>query len=238
MLTKIKKALSKSIGDIARARGYEIRRIPDSFLFLSRLSPRTVLDIGANEGQFASKVRVACPETFIHSFEPIPSVYARLVSRFSADSRFHAYNIGLGDNSSTATINTNEFSPSSSLLDLSSEHVSRFPFAARSVPESIKIVRLDSWAGNIELIEPIVAKIDVQGYEERVITGGLDTLARCQMVIIEVSFIELYSTQLLFDELHLIMVRNGFRCAGLLDCYADPKTGEFVYADAVYMRKS
>ena len=57
---------------------------------------KSILDIGANEGQFATKIRKLFPDAFIHSFEPLPHVYEKLKENFTADQNFAAYNFALG----------------------------------------------------------------------------------------------------------------------------------------------
>ena len=48
---------------------------------------KTIIDIGANEGQFSDKMRILFPEAEIFAFEPLPEVFERLKSNFSRDDR-------------------------------------------------------------------------------------------------------------------------------------------------------
>ena len=55
----------------------------------------TVLDIGANTGQFSAMIRIVLPRAYIHAFEPLPDCYDRLKKRMAGDARFTAHNLAL-----------------------------------------------------------------------------------------------------------------------------------------------
>ena len=46
---------------------------------------RTVFDLGANAGQFATRVHNWIPNATIYSFEPLKDVYAQLQQTFAAE---------------------------------------------------------------------------------------------------------------------------------------------------------
>lgn len=50
--------------------------------WLKEMDIKSVLDIGANEGQFASLIRILLPDATINSFEPIPQCYEKLKKNF------------------------------------------------------------------------------------------------------------------------------------------------------------
>src|SRR5215470_15392328 len=79
---------------------------------------KTIIDIGANEGQFADKMRILFPQAMLYAFEPLPQVFDRLKSNFNQDNAFEAINLGLGENEGTLEFWENEYSPSSSFLRL------------------------------------------------------------------------------------------------------------------------
>ena len=64
--------------------------------FTSRYEPRTVLDIGANTGQFAELIREVCPEARIISFEPILECYRALKANQKITPPFDVINTALG----------------------------------------------------------------------------------------------------------------------------------------------
>jgi len=78
-------------------------------------------------------------------------------------------------------------------------------------------------------------KLDVQGAEHLVISGGHATLRRTQLVWIEVSFVRLYDGASLFHEVHDLMGQRGFRLLELEDSFRSPD-GELLQADALFAR--
>src|SRR5262249_49722699 len=73
---------------------------------------------------------------------------------------------------------------------------------------------LDSVTDDLDLAKNILTKIDVQGFEDRVIVGGLKTIRLAKLLIIELSFENLYDGQSLFDTIYQTMKQLGFEYHG------------------------
>ena len=65
----------------------------------------TVLDVGANHGQFASSLRDNGYDGWIYSFEPVKSVFDSLTARMSSTQKWKGFNVALGDADDRKTIN-------------------------------------------------------------------------------------------------------------------------------------
>jgi FkbM family methyltransferase len=210
---------------ISNKKNIELHRWLTSYDF------KTIIDIGANEGQFAHKMR----KSLLISFEPLPDVYHKLLDSFKDDSFFTSYNFGVGEREENVSMWSNEYSPSSSILKMK-EHTDHFDFAVSQSLVNIKIVPLDKVL-NFEVIEtPYIVKIDVQGFEEYVIKGGKKTLSNAKMIITEVSFRELYENQLLFDGIYLMLKELGFKYAGNYEQLYSPINNEILQADAIFIK--
>ena len=61
------------------------------------LNIRTILDIGANRGQFALTMEALFPQARIIAFEPLPELFAALSRHAQTEPRFQAIRCGLGD---------------------------------------------------------------------------------------------------------------------------------------------
>lgn len=240
MLKQIKR-IAKSAFRIANI---DIHRIPEyeknKFLWLIALNINTVLDIGANIGQFALEISKFLPNANIYSFEPLRDVYAELIKNSRNIKNFRAFNFAIGDLNGTANIKRNKFSPSSSLLDMGNLHREAFPFTSCIWEEEITARRLDAVVKKegIELIPNILIKLDVQGYEDKVISGGKETLMKAKIVITETSFQELYNGQVLFEEIYTILKDLGFRYKGNINASFHPKTGLPLFADALFIKEA
>lgn len=217
------------------AYSHALARPEDPHDWLRGLPIRTVLDIGANTGQFAAEIRGLRPEAFIYSFEPLRDAHASLVKRMGGDERFRAFNFALGAEDSRALIHRSEFSPSSSLLPMLELHRAAWPHTAAAVTEEIEVRRLDSLG--LEPEPELLVKIDVQGFEDKVVEGGRAMLARAAYVVTEVSFARLYEGQPLFEDIYRLLAAMGFEYRGALAQLLDPRDGRPLQADAFFARE-
>src|SRR5262249_15508032 len=160
--------------------------------WLTQRGIRTVLDVGANIGQFASMIHTILPNVTLYSFEPLEDCFERLVSNMKGVANFRAFPVALGDEDCEQRIHRNEFSQSSSLLPMAELHKRAFPFTTDETEETITVKRLDGVAQNLNICDNLLVKLDVQGYEDKVIAGGYETIARASVLIVETSFRALY----------------------------------------------
>jgi FkbM family methyltransferase len=194
--------------------------------WLHKLKVDTVIDIGANIGRTVITFNKLFPTATIHAFEPLPTCYKQLLERTRELTNCYTYNVGLGRENNEFKMNESSHNPSSSLLKMSDLHSQAFPFTADSKEVSVSIVSLDSLS--LELGESILIKLDVQGYEDAVIEGGLTLFAKAKIVILEVSYEALYDNQVLFDGIYELMKKIGFKFAGTLSSLKDPRTGKII----------
>src|SRR6185312_2783845 len=57
---------------------------------------KTILDVGANQGQFALSAKHFYPQAAIHSFEPVPAVFNILRHNTRKTNGINTYNFALG----------------------------------------------------------------------------------------------------------------------------------------------
>jgi FkbM family methyltransferase len=219
------------------------RGLANTFLRLNQqeikaLNIKTVIDIGANIGQFASTINLVFPQAQIYSFEPIPECFEQLKHTMQDVKHFTAFNLGIGDDSGELHFELNDYSVSSSFLKMTNLHKQDFPHTKNDKSITVKIERLDSIAENLSLDEPIFIKIDTQGYEDRVLLGGEKTIKRASAVIIETSFVELYEGQPLFSDIYSKLVSWGFSYSGALDQLNSPTTGKCLQEDSLFLKNS
>ncbi len=195
-----------------------------------------MFDIGANTGQFAAQFHRLLPEATLYSFEPLEDCYNELLERMGHVSEFHAFNFALGDKNGEAQIFRNDFTPSSSLLSMEKIHKEAFPFTKNVTTQTIKIRRLDDILGELDIVDDILVKIDVQGAEDKVILGGEKLIYRASVLILETSFQPLYEGQLLFDGIYDLLRKKGFVYAGSEHTIRNPNDGSILQCDSVFLR--
>jgi FkbM family methyltransferase len=205
-------------------------------LWLRKMEIKTILDIGANTGQFAKRIHEIFPDASLYSFEPIRDCYEELVSNFKGVEKFRAFNLALGNETGKLEIHRSEYSPSSSILPMGTLHKTSFPFTQNEIIEEINVVKLDDLDTEIEIQAPLLIKLDVQGFEDKVIEGGMKIFNRADIIIIELSVEELYNGQKLFDELYGILKKLGFRYQGNYEQLHHPDDGRVLQMDGIFIR--
>lgn len=181
----------------------ELERVP------FREGVRTVIDVGANRGQFAAFSVRRFPGATIHCFEPLPGSADRL-ARWAATlpaERVVLHRAALGAADGRATMRVSNEDDSSSLL----------PFGARQqrlgtfevARADVEVRRLDRILRADEIARPCLLKIDVQGYELEVLRGAEGLLGRIDEILVECSFVPFYEGQALADEVIAYLRARG-----------------------------
>ena len=155
-----------------------------------------LLDVGANEGQYAALVRAAGFAGRIVSVEPLPDAYERLTGRLGHDPRWQGVRAAVGAEPGTATINVSANSYSSSLLPLTDAHLQVDPASQVVRRLEVPLTTVDEVCREHDL-DPSRAllKVDTQGFESEVLDGAGALLDRFAAVQLEVSYAELYTGQ-------------------------------------------
>ncbi len=200
------------------------------------LSLETVLDVGAYVGRYAETIHALLPDVTIYSFEPLVDCFQELEQRANRIPQLTALNYGLGDEAGEQTLQRHEFAPSSSLLKMTSIHKEAFPDTAESQPVTIRLERLDEVAEGFQLTLPMLVKIDVQGFEDRMLSGGENTIRKASAIIIETSFVPLYEGQPLFNDIHRQLAGWGFLYAGSVAQLRSDTSGEILQEDSLFLR--
>jgi len=150
--------------------------------------------------------------------------------------KFHAFNFALGDKNGEIPIYRNDYTPSSSLLPMEELHKQAFPFTEHTTAQTIPIKRLDDILDELDIIENILVKIDVQGTEDKVILGGEKLISRASVLILETSFQSLYQDQPLFDTIYEMLKQRGFIYAGSEHTIRNPNDGSILQSDSVFLK--
>jgi FkbM family methyltransferase len=234
----IKRAIKKIFNSI----GLDLIRLsksPSYFLLGLRSLPiKTIIDVGANTGQFAKMFEKVFPEAKIYCFEPLSDTFKELSNwAESKNNKVKTFNFALGDfEGEIEMFHHIEHSPSSSILKTTQVNESFYPFIKNQSPIKIQQTTLDKAVDsfNTSLIQEILIKLDVQGYEDRVIRGGKKTFNSAKACILEVGLDQLYKGQANFNEITELLYDMGFRYAGNLNqTYAND--GHVIFIDAVFV---
>jgi FkbM family methyltransferase len=192
----------------------------------------TLIDIGANKGQFSLAFRAVRPDAAIIAFEPLAA---------AADT-FHAllpdailYRIALAGAEGEADFHVTDRSDSSSLLPPGPGQSEAFGVVDERVIK-VPVRRLDACVALADAAHPILIKIDVQGAELQVLEGCGD-LEAVDFIYVELSFVELYEGQPLFREVSDYLAGRGFTRLGVFNQVETERFGP-TQADFLFGRDS
>ena len=236
--------LGSLVNKLLRKVGKEIKTVYNGFSlnndlhWLQKYDFNTVIDIGANEGQFAVFINQLFPQADIYSFEPISECCEKIKDISSVNDKIKPFNLALGNSNEKMEIFKNEFTPSSSLLKMTSLHIDNFPFTKNQVKELIEIKRIDDIYPELKIGNNLLVKIDVQGYEMDVLNGGLNFFTELSpLIVVETSFESLYENEPSFHDVYTKLLSLGYSFRGFLDQLYSPKDGSILQGDAIFEKK-
>ncbi|GAV19882.1 2-O-methyltransferase NoeI [Mariprofundus micogutta] len=216
--------------------------VPENTLLgIKSLSIKTIIDIGANEGQFAKSILQTFPSARLFCFEPLPNAFTALESwKKETGKDVTIFNVALGDNEGVVAMNLHvDHSTSSSILQSTRNNDELFPETANQTKIDVKMTTLDKALSSLSnmLVEDIFIKVDVQGFEVKVIEGGQGIFRLAKAVILEVCVESLYDGQSEFTTILGKMEKLGFKYSGNLQQYYDKQDGRTQFFDAVFLKK-
>jgi FkbM family methyltransferase len=238
----IKKRLETIFHNVIRKTGYDVIKCKYSKheleieQLLNYLNITCVLDIGANEGQYAKNIRIGGYKNRIISFEPIKEPFTKLQQISANDSRWDVYNIALGNFDGKTEINIAGNSQSSSILEMNDTHLNAAPKSKYIGSEVIEIRTMDSLFKELNLADQkLFMKIDTQGFEKSVLLGAKSILKSIKAIQLEMAVQTLYIGEDLYYQLSEYLYNEGFRLIKILRGLTK-SDGELLQFDGVFMR--
>lgn len=214
---------------------------PDARLkkVLELFAVRTVIDIGANEGQFAEAAFASGFSGQIISFEPLQEQNQNIA--LSAKNYSGRWKIAppcaLGNKNGVVDFHAAHGHAASSVLPPNAALTSLGDQYGTQEKVSVRMARLDDvMATDYPGAKYIFVKIDVQGYELDVLRGGAETLDEAIGVMLELSLRPLYEGQALADEIHQHLISKGFLLWDVVPGFRDRVTGQLLQYDGIYVR--
>ena len=233
---------------IAAYFGYEFIRINENIMqnhilqtieLIRQHEIDLVLDVGANLGQFATDIRSAGYHNQIISFEPVNQCYKHLTS--ITDDVWQVENFALGDKNSKKKINISNKTVYSSILDVNEFGESNFSDSIKVIDkQDIQVKKLDDIIHKLVCNlgkKKIFLKLDTQGYDNRVIHGGLETLKHVQILQTEISCKGIYKDTPSLTERLDELLSIGFNIVGIFPISRDKDTMEILEFDCLFIRR-
>jgi len=201
---------------------------------LQNLDCRSVIDIGANRGQFALVARRYFPNAKIVSFEPLPKPAALFRRVFARDDATMLHVVAVGPKSEQCAMHVSGRDDSSSLMAIMPLQAQIFPGTKEVSTQTVQVGPLSQFLSSQDIASPALLKIDVQGYELQTLEGCSELLEHFTYVYVECSFVELYAGQALANEVILFLQEIGFMLKGIYnmtyDQHGNAIQGDFLFA--------
>lgn len=186
---------------------------------LKLISPTTILDVGANVGQYGLELRSLGFRGRIESFEPFRPSFNSL-REVSAKSHplnaWHCHNYGLAEKEGEVSMYVSRDSVFNSLKEAlpQSAELHSGIISCESVPVQIRTLDLVWQELNLSE-ERVFLKMDTQGYELPILHGATSALERISGIQLEVSLTPLYRGQPCIEEVVPFLRGQGFQVFGV-----------------------
>jgi FkbM family methyltransferase len=195
----------------------------------------TVLDVGANIGQFASGLRSSGYEGRIVSFEPQRAAFQALERISAHDPLWSCRQLALGSEAGALMLNVSANSYSSSFLKPEASTLISEPAVGYVSQESVRVERLDALWPEIGGRQTLL-KIDVQGFEREVLAGAEECLPGIQLLFLEVSLVSIYEGEPLIETMLDLLRSKGFAPVWIGPGFVDRATGQMYQCDIAFSR--
>jgi FkbM family methyltransferase len=239
------KSVKKLVKNLFLYLGYEIRRKRTTGLaenltnLIKDFGIDTVIDVGANEGQFALEIRSAGYTGEIVSFEPLTKAHAILVKNARDDQKWFIHSrVAIGECDGELEINIAGNSVSSSILPMLTTHEEAAVNSAYIGSERTLITTLDSAIMAYQTEgKRIFLKIDTQGFEWQVLSGAEDTIRYATGLQVELSLVPLYEGQKSWEAIISKIEKSGFKLWDIKRGFTDPRNSRTLQVDAIFFRE-
>lgn len=217
-----------------------IKKWDNRLLGLSKLPIKTIIDVGANQGQSSKKFARIFPQSIIYAFEPLEYSFKNLKRAVQDNHNIVPFNLALGEREAIVEFYEHMyFSQSSSVLKTTKSCDENYPILKDKKIINVQQKSLDQVINELPGFPSpeILIKLDVQGYEDRVIVGGMETFKKAIACIVEISVDLVYEGQASFKDIFELLDELKFQYVGNID-QVQSQSGNVQYFDAVFIKNS
>lgn len=206
-----------------------------------------IVDVGANIGQTADKLKSIWPTCELHCIEPLVAQYKMLQNNTRHYESVNTYNTALGAYDGPRTFYVNEHQnmlsgfyelnpDSEDSIALNQPEPAHDNFL-KSQEVIVDCITLDNWAIMNEVTHIDLLKMDAQGAEPDILRGGRQILQNTRVVVTELMFYDLYKKKNSFYDIEATLLPLGFELFDIGHVSKNPMTGRTDWVDVIYVRK-
>lgn len=178
-----------------------------------------IVEAGAYDGRDTKKMVDQWPQCTIHAFEPLPEIYERLEKNTAHLPQVRRYPLALSDHNGQSLFYISEWPTKPGIasqagsLHAPKERLEKSPLIFPRTAD-VKTITLQTWAQENSISSIDLLWLDTQGHELSILKAADTMLRNIKVVLAEVSFIESYENQLLYQDVVAWMVEHGFEHIG------------------------
>lgn len=188
---------------------------------------RQIVDAGASDGIWTREALTIFPDAAYFMVDALEKNRARLEALTRENGRCNSWIGALGPGSGTQEIF--EAGDQSSFFGSTT-----FPAKSKA---RVEMRTLDSFLDARQIAPPDLIKADVQGFELEILKGAQKCLAHAELLLLEVSFRQLYERAPLAHEVIAWAGERGFRIYDISTYSQRPRDGELAQADVLFASK-
>jgi FkbM family methyltransferase len=196
--------------------GIPLTRLHSDWQILAPIGPvyktHIVFDIGAHHGWFFHCWQDWCPEARIHAFEPVQEAYDITIKLYGKHPLVKINQIGIGNTEGSMDLYILEKSGvSNSFLPPRKETWDEIQYETGQVTQrAAPVTTIDMYCKQNEISSIYLMKIDVQGFELKVLEGATTMLQTTDYIFIEAGIVPLYEGAPRFTDVYNFIADRGF----------------------------
>ena len=149
---------------------------------INNLRVATIIDVGANAGQWLKAVNPRSIKGTVWCFEPLEVPYKELEKSAKSYPNVKVFKLAFSDFAGPVKMFVASNGGASSSINVPTEHLKLHSTIEFSKRETVNVSTIDEFFSKHELVLPVYLKIDTQGHEWNVIKGGIKTLTNVAVV--------------------------------------------------------
>ena len=194
-----------------------------------------IVDVGVADGATCTFFSREFPAHKILGFEPVKQSFDHASAQTKQNANIKLNHMALSDRKGESTVHITSDSLSSSLneIDYSSLDGETKDYSSKfETIEHQKVITstLDDETGSEKIL---LMKIDTQGTELTILKGGIETLKRTKLILIEMNNHHLYKNSCQYHEVDAFLRQQGFELKDIYVTYRDK--GNMKEYDALYL---
>lgn len=192
--------------------------------------PFTVLDVGANHGEFSSEILRSVPEARVHAFEPSPAVFTLLMSAHKLDTRVTCHQLALGTLQGSLP-----FEPRPD-----DDKLGRLLHNTSPTAIHVDVTTVDAVLDKLGITHVALLKTDTEGHELDVLRGAAGSLqeGRISSILVESTLGPSTDRHISLSAISEELQPLGFELFGVYDMGYDRHTGAMRFCNALFKHAS